>query len=169
MGGFLSIFGGGDQSSQSTAYNEQVGSSQGSIAVGAGNSGTVNIMTSDAAAIAANQAISEAAISASGGVAVASFNATQGLASDFETALESSYTHSTDIISGTTTSALNAVNAALASSNNLASSLVGQYGQIQSASAVNPRGIAVAGEGGANGGLILLAAAALAVWLMLKK
>ena len=72
MGGFLSLFS-SDQSSSSSAYNQQVGASEGSIAVGAGTSGTVNIMTSDAAAIAANQAVSEASIATSGGVAVRLF------------------------------------------------------------------------------------------------
>ena len=168
MGGFLSLFS-SDQSSSSTAYNQQVGADQGSIAVGAGTTGTVNIMTSDAAALSANQAVSEAAIGASAGVAGASFQAASGMASDFEKALSNAYAQSNDTISATTLGALSAVNSSLAASNNLASSLVGQYGQIQSASVVNPQGIAVAGEGGGKGGLILLAAAALAVWLMLKK
>ena len=165
MGGFLSLFS-SDQSSSSTAYNQQVGASEGSIAVGAGTSGTVNIMTSDAAAIAANQAVSEASIATSGGVAVASFQAASSLANDFENALGSAYSQSNDTISAATQSALNATNAALATSNNLASSLVGQYGQIQSVSNANPQGIGIASGGG--GALLLLAAAALAVFLLVK-
>jgi len=174
--GFFNAFS-NENTTQNTAYNQQVGASQGSIAFGASSSGnSVKVSTVDPeiveAALGANVVTSKAAIDAASGVSSLSIEAANSLAAKFADTLRANFRDSTNFASDSLTQATQAEQAAVAQTNNLVSQLVGRAFDYTSENTPGSAASAVVGASNATQlktVLIVGAAIVLLAWLATKK
>jgi hypothetical protein len=186
---FLNLFGSESKTDQ-TAYNQQVGASEGSIALGANSSGNrINISSADPAvaeaaiagnayvvqqAMSGNLAVTGRALDFAGSVTSGAFSTANlsmktanDLAGKFMSGLQKNYQASTDFASAALVTATNAEQAALAQTNNLVSAITGKYSEIVASN--TPGGVIQASDKTQFNTVLIVGAALVLLYLMSRK